>query len=765
KLVLLLIFAIIAFPQIAESQSPHWRMLIAKDTYDVWVNPHNYNTIFVGGGGRTLYRSYDAGVTWDTLVIGFKNATSLFNNVLIHPNDTNVVICGGLNFGSIRRSTDHGDTWETVLDDPIGKISLNGKAMMMKPGGEDTLYIGEFRSARIFRSTDRGATWDSIGVVGHIEQIEDENGNPKDTLMPNEIACMGIRSDSTDVLLMGGTNSIVFISTDGGHTWNVTDTLRTPDMLLSDSEITRIVFSNRDPRVGYAVITYLFGFNKNNGGLHKTTDGGYSWDLVAFPDTSMWAAAVRGYGDVDEVFIGGYTEDFYAPDSMRIAGVGIVRRSQDGGKTWWSYDPGINWYLEKATLNSVFFVSDVRGYIVGDRAKIFRSSDGGMDWHQQATYFSNDLNGLYFTNDSVGYAVGSDGMIAKTINRASFYEPMESNTEYDLYSVWFTSWHTGYVCGDYGTILKTTNAGETWNHVYDLDDTFFRSIRFFGEDIAVACGLDGVIMRTTDAGETWQKMNSSTEQDLFSIFMVNQDIGYACGYQSLVLKTTDGGGTWLDASPEVPLYEDYNLNALWFTSEDVGVVCGAKGRVWRTTDGGESWTRSPLTSKLDIQSTFFVNENLGFIASQNQEMWRTSDGGLSWSRVNGYGARANMWSMRYFGHPGQEKLYMASEAGCFVLDYPSPVRHEVEESIKPRLSVRANDGIATINYFSGLPNPEARIRIEIADMSGRIVHSSEINKFGDNVETTISLGEIPTGAYLCRVVEAGVMSVEKIILK
>jgi hypothetical protein len=39
--------------------------------------------MFVGGEGRVVYRSYDAGNTWDTLILGYKGGTALINNIFI----------------------------------------------------------------------------------------------------------------------------------------------------------------------------------------------------------------------------------------------------------------------------------------------------------------------------------------------------------------------------------------------------------------------------------------------------------------------------------------------------------------------------------------------------------------------------------------------------------------------------------------------------------------------------------------------------------
>lgn len=84
KKVFVFLFLLVAIVQLF-SQSSRWRLLLPVPTYDVAVNPHNINTIFVGGEGNLVYRSFDAGRTWDTIVIFAKMQSSRLNNVIILP--------------------------------------------------------------------------------------------------------------------------------------------------------------------------------------------------------------------------------------------------------------------------------------------------------------------------------------------------------------------------------------------------------------------------------------------------------------------------------------------------------------------------------------------------------------------------------------------------------------------------------------------------------------------------------------------------------
>ncbi|MFN5876216.1 MAG: WD40/YVTN/BNR-like repeat-containing protein, partial [Ignavibacteria bacterium] len=87
-----------------------------------------------------------------------------------------------------------------------------------------------------------------------------------------------------------------------------------------------------EPLTGYAVVAITLETRiEGNGGLLKTTNGGLSWDRIAFADTSFWAVDVRERNGKDEVFIGGFRINNTA---TVIKGDGLVYRSPDGGATW-----------------------------------------------------------------------------------------------------------------------------------------------------------------------------------------------------------------------------------------------------------------------------------------------------------------------------------------------------------------------------------------------------------------------------------------------
>ncbi len=775
RLVLILAIVFLSFSAISQSQDLKWKRILPQPCFDVWVNPQNPNTILVGGEGRRIWRSYDGGNTWDSLIVGYLGTRDRLNNVHINSIDTNVVIIGGLLFGDVRRSTNLGDDWDIVLSRNRA-VALNGKALMVRADDPNTYYVGDYTTGIIFKSTDQGRTWDSISTV-MVDVWIQRNNEWIDTTLAVGIGCIGIRQDSSDILFCGDVDGNMFLSQDGGYNWLFVDSLLQNGVRpkffrngIGDQEITRIVFSDRDPLVGYAVITYLFPTNLPNGGLWKTIDGGYNWDLLAFPDTSMWACAARRYKDTDEIFIGGYTEHYYPKEEDIVPGVGIVRGSTDGGSTWTNYDKQMDWVIEAPWLGEQFWdiASATIDYqiAVGGWHASFESFNYGYGWseryvkHEQGTIYSVD-----YPSDSVGYLCGENGLIMKTTNKGTNWFTLRENKSHDLHSIDFITERTGFSVGDNGMILKTTNGGESW----DLFDTGvfqnFRSVQFLNDNVGFVVGYKGTIFRTTNGGNSWQQIKTADETNLESIFLTSSNQGHAVGWDGTYYKL-DGISQIINNDEVVEprkVFDADSLNVVYFLNDTTGFIGGSKGLILKTTNAGESWYKSQTDMTKTIQSMLFITDSIGVAVGELLHIIHTENVGESWTVVkNGRGPRANVWSQRYFGTPDDLKLYMATEAGCFMLDVEEPSGVADYTGNSQFSAYFTGDNELNLLYISA--QDFADKTLTISDLQGRIMLEKSYSASQSNIISDIvNIGTWAKGVYFCRMLDGDELNLVKII--
>ena len=755
------------------AQDYRWKRMVDKATFDIAVNPLNMNTYYSGGEGRVIYRSWDRGEHWDTLTVNYKLGYTRFNNLLIHPIDTNIIIVGGLNFGVIERCTGNCEdpmSWKVVLstDNPV---SLNGKSMFFKPDQPDTVYAGDLMYGIMWRSTDKGETWDSISTVMRNYTLHRPDNTPYDTLMPIRIGAAQIRQDSSNVIVVGSMDSDILVSQDGGYTWNYMTTLTHPDSAQDDCEITRIVFSNRDPRVGYACITYLFTLNRHNGGLYKTTDGGYNWSQVAFPDTSIWALDAIGYGDNDEVWIGGYTEDFYVVDSMRIPGAGIVRRSQDGGKTWYSFDDQMDWALRNpkanSELHSIYFPVADTGFAVGSEGVIFVSEDGGNSWNTIYNPNHQFFRGAAFSNSKRGLLVASTGEIMRTVNGAVFLEEVYNDPSKQFFDIAILNKDTYITCGANGLIMKTTDEGQNdWQVIESGVSANLNAVYFINEQKGWAAGDNGTIIYTSDGGNTWTQQSSGTGYQLNDIAFMDENKGIAVGFNGLALQTTDGGNTW----DELPHFTDNTLYSVSFNikgnDKNIGIITADNGFAFKTTDGGDSWNELVAKNTRPFFSSQILSDLVYVACGQYGTIIQSQSGGEYWFvNQRGAGPVANAWSLRYFGPPGDEDIFLATEAGLFVLREPSNVdEFEKYGDDDNNLSVIYNNHTIKFDYTVKNSNIKNDLIFRIFDIKGNKIYQGKFHPYGNHIEENIYGINLAPGAYICQMIEFDKASVKIIIV-
>ncbi|MBM2816740.1 MAG: C-terminal target protein [Ignavibacteria bacterium] len=771
KKIFLYISILILIPINYSNAAPgKWERILDAPTFDVAVNPKNLNTIFAGGEGRVVYRSYDKGAHWDTLIVGYRGTPARLNNVIINPEDTNIVLIGGLLFGDIRRTTDQGkydSSWKVVLQ--LNRpIALNGKAMMFKPGDPNVVYASDFEGAVLFRSTDAGAHWDSISKVWKLKKIKQPDGSFKDSLHPVQIASSSIRTDSTNILLVGSTAGDVFISTDSGYTWKYADSCVTqrPVLNTGDCEVVRIVFSNRDPRTGYIIITYITEGNNPNGGLYKTTDGGYNWDFVAFADTSMWAVSCRKYGNDDEVFIGGYTEAYAS--LYAIAGVGIVRRSLDGGKTWYSYDDNIDWLIEKPLENrnftAIHFPDYDNGFVVGDNGASVFCQDAGSAFMYFIPELSFSANSVHFFDSDTGFVCGVDGKIQKSTDRGKSWIGQSSGIKRNLNCIRLIDSLSVFACGENGTLISTTNGGKIWTTSNSQTNYNLQSIAVSPNKEIYICGEGGTILKSTDRGASWKTLTTSTTTALKSIYFFNNSSGYACGENGTIIKTNNAGADWINLSSGVPL----DLHGICFPDSLIGYAVGDSLTVIKTTNGGSSWALVTVQTNTDLKAVQFVNSERGFAIGDKLTIIRTTNGGVEWEMMyrGGGGSRPNVWSLRYTGNPEiGETLYMTTEAGLFVLDKPSDVE-ERNSSISENGLLEAyfvHGAYLKLSYKKLLPLDEYPLIFRMVDLLGNIVFETKIFDNERLVSKPLFVQDLPPGFYICQMLEGPNSSTLKII--
>jgi photosystem II stability/assembly factor-like uncharacterized protein len=300
-----------------------------------------------------------------------------------------------------------------------------------------------------------------------------------------------------------------------------------------------------DPEIGWAV--------NSNGHVHKTVNGGASWDPMKLPEGTNVYWRCIGFAKPQD---GSPPQRGWAGCFPFSETSGRLYATTDGGETWTSIDADLPDNAPSA-ICGLSVVNEQVVYASGTNfpnrpAAIVKTTDGGETWTgwsmaEHATL----LVDIYFTTPETGWVVGGKANVANpgredvkpvvlfTENGGVTWRNQVANLAGEFPSHRIAGGRVSHV-GEWG-----------WKIQFLTDQVGFVSLENF---------YDGAILKTSNRGRTWQRLPVNDPQrnaNLEGIGFVDPQHGWvggwgrervdpnAPGYSS---ETIDGGTTWQDAN-------------------------------------------------------------------------------------------------------------------------------------------------------------------------------------------------------------------------
>lgn len=234
------------------------------------INISNYSSIkftFVNenvgyaatGGtyGGQMYKTIDGAVTWTPLYEGYDIIDEGISSIVFIDENTGIV-SGGYNQRQTRKTTDGGETWETIGYTNYGQMQFVTNDIAYARAGNNS-------DARLYKSIDGGTNWNLV--------FEDDDS-------------MGsFHFINENVGYLVGDYSLIYKTTDGGDSWE--------ELTLPYGFYTLVKFQTEE--IGYVADEY--------GKIFYTEDGGLNWQLnttqarvksMAITDNVVYTAGVNG---------------------------------------------------------------------------------------------------------------------------------------------------------------------------------------------------------------------------------------------------------------------------------------------------------------------------------------------------------------------------------------------------------------------------------------------------------------------------------------
>lgn len=586
-----------------------------------WMKVFDATNIFAVTSRGIFMKSSDGGDSWSLSQAGALDLSStggLARRDLLTGwffDASTGIVAGAAQTGTpsktvVQKTTDGGTTWSTKIVNNTAGGSVNGIYFINSTTG----FLCGGTNALVYKTTDQGETWTAL------------TGMPSTTYY-------AIHAFDENNLIIGAGSRRLVRTTNGGTSW-IIDTIFTA---ATNVQFLGIKF--RDANTGYVI--------GNPNYFAYTTNGGANW-------TASTHSSIRGQRALD-----------YNMGTVWTAGdYEYVYKSTNDGVTWDS----VKFYdLSNPNQPTPFiiyaFAANGNDMVVGGSlGQLTTSNDAGATWRNK-NYLVNPTYSLYgamyaeSTNGRLMVGCTNGSTILHSTNGGTNWTSVNNgfvNSVSAVYSFDFISSTTGYAAGGratagVGEMSRTTDGGATWTimtlpspaSTYQIND-----VDFIDANTGWLSGFAGafaphLIMKTTDGGATWTQQylqgNPALTGAVISVQMVNANTGY-CLASAGFHWTTDGGATWTkNTNPYLTGVGNSNMVVI---NKDVVVLhgSGVSGTklVNRTTDGGNTW--ADISGNLLTTATIFksqwLNMNDGVVSGTNGFMGITTNGGVTWAQSN-----------------------------------------------------------------------------------------------------------------------------------
>ncbi|QTD38841.1 glycosyl hydrolase [Polaribacter batillariae] len=334
------------------------------------------NLFYMGATGGGVWKTTDAGNTWQNISDGFFGGS--VGAVAVSESDNNVIyvgmgektVRGNVSSGDgIWKSENAGKTWKHMGL----KNSRHIPRMRIHPKNPDVVFAGVLgdlykptQERGVYKSIDGGENWKKV-------LFSDENSGVVDLIIdPNNPRIL--YATTWDVrrtpysLSSGGKGSAMFKSTDEGETWtNISANKGLPKGIWGISGVT---VSPVNSDIVWALI------ENEKGGVYKSTDAGKTWKLINSERKLRQRAwyYTRLYADTQE------------EDILYVLNVNY-HKSTDGGRTYTTYN------APHGDHHDLWIApEDNQRMIIGDDGGAQISFDAGENW---STYMNQPTSQFY----------------------------------------------------------------------------------------------------------------------------------------------------------------------------------------------------------------------------------------------------------------------------------------------------------------------------------------------------------------------------------
>jgi photosystem II stability/assembly factor-like uncharacterized protein len=532
---------------------------------------------------------------------------------------------------------------------PIGGLGYN---VRVHPTNKNLMFVTDAWSG-VNRSTDGGRTW-----VASNAGIDTRLGPSNDAI---PIFSLTIDHKNPNIV-WAGTQGLrgIFKSTDAGVSWtrmdngiseNIGLTIRNFQIQPGASDT---LFASAELSVGVQGIE----FDKVEGVLYKTTNGGASWTKI-LQDSSLFRWMCINPSDPQRMTV---FSGIFDREALNTAGKGVLKTT-DGGNTWATANQGIQGSLFVGGMS--MHPTSIPTVLIGTGnytqnnptnpiyGGVFLTTNSGSSWTRvlgpQNPQQPGDPDNVF---TAAAYS-RSNPSIAYAANAVAFYKSTDGGQTWPFR-------YTGANGAPYGP--PNVRAGIPIEVTVDRDDPNIVFVNNYG----------GGVFKSSDGAQTWQVLGTGytgAEIHRMAVDPHSRSSILVTG-RSGPFKSTDAGADWIGVySTDATGVSEWYGAAIHPTQSSVMLLSDEHtGIIILSTDAGNTWTKvfkqpsadaSNISTRHGAKELLFAPSNplilyAGYAGANffvddanaptytSYGVYKSTNGGLTWSAKNSGLGSTNM---------------------------------------------------------------------------------------------------------------------------
>jgi photosystem II stability/assembly factor-like uncharacterized protein len=691
------------------------------------ISPSDPKTMFMANDMGAMFRSRNAGESWELIGPGGIPTHWSAGRILTHPTRSGLIFLS--KYRGFFRSRDDGSTWESVPgswdETREPRASRGPHFLVFDPvhGNVGAMAHNAYRQrdrAAVFLTRDAGESWSRAKGLGELTEIRGlhvgEGGGCLLVATKNAVLRSGdlgeiwepceLGSKATVTALAGGagaTGSIAYVATapvggrpvlhvsrDGGQTWRAARSRGFPQKPAQGqaAEIRHLRVCRRQPEVAVVALSSVYPRSAKvpvdapgHHQLYRTTDGGETWRAILFRHPDMKACNITTrtwltdrWGSMSGIAsVAACDRD---PQVLGATDWARNFRSDDGGKTWRETQSHRLSDAGELLGTGTTPVLNVNGYHIHPTQPNvrflstmdfwgFASRDGGKTWHSPPL---PRIGGNF-------YAILMDPAVPGRVwaGGSAFHDIPLKRGQYKKGRNW-------------GGIVRTDDFGDSWSW-----DSWQEDVGGLPKGLVSGLVLDPEspvsnrrlwaavfgqgVFESSDHGRTWENRTAGIAKehlDLWGLHLTADGrflFALCRNGGGAVYRSADGGRTWTNLL-SVPIPHIWGF-AVHPSTPDTILIASTEALtnpqeprgVWRTLDGGESWARILAA---DCSSVIFDPhrpERIYAAGYNNAAIYVSEDGGGTWQPIP-----CPFWRPKALAvDPADPRVLYVATSGCSVL--------------------------------------------------------------------------------------------------